>query len=58
MGLFTQVAQSVKSNYLLMGTVKDRLSVTMEVMTFTPNRTGEQGQKVVSLLLNSLWRHS
>ena len=33
MGLFTQVSQSVKSNYLLMGTAKDRLSVTIEVMT-------------------------
>ena len=32
-GLFTQVAESVKSNYLLIGTAKDRLSVTMEVMT-------------------------
>ena len=32
-GLFTQVAQSVKSNYLLMGTAKDRLSETMELMT-------------------------
>ena len=31
-GLFTQVAQSVKSNYLLMVTAKDGLSVTMEVM--------------------------
>ena len=32
-GLFTQVAQGVRSSYLLMGTAKDGLSVTMEVMT-------------------------